>query len=292
MKLAFLRSRRSDGETGLDGAIKSKEKEENKFSEFEKKRMEKKLREAEKKYLRLFNLSPEAIVVLDSKGVVLDVNRRIFDWLGYKPKEIIGKNMLKPPFMPVKSKLVAMKKLERRLRGENLAPYNLVFTGKTGQPIVGRINAAPITDDSGKIIGDLVMIGNVTGSKELEEEIRKAEQKYKLFFEDANDIIQRCDADGNFLEVNKKWTKVLGYSKEEAEELNLKDIIHPDYLVQCTDEFKKVIFGKKVSNIKTVFVSKSGKKIHLEVNATPIFGKNRKLESTLGIFRVIEKPEK
>jgi len=293
MKFAFLRTKPSKEENELDKTeIQFDKTNKTAKDSIGKKEIEKKLIESEKKYRRIFNLSPEGIVVLDRKGFVLEVNRRLFDWLGYKPKEIIGKNIFKPPFMPVKSKLVAMTKLKERLHGENLAPYNLVFTSKTGKPIIGRINAAPITDNSGKIIGDLVMVGNVTNSEELEKTTREAEERYKLFFEEANDLIQRCDPDGNFLEVNKKWVKVLGYSKKEAETMNLKDVIHPDSLIKCMNSFRKVILGKKVSNLHAVFISKKGKPIHLEVNATPIFGKNRKLESTLGFFRVIKKPEK
>ena len=52
------------------------------------KKAEEVLLENEKKYRTIFELSPEAVVLLDKKGTLLDANGRICDWLGYKSEEI------------------------------------------------------------------------------------------------------------------------------------------------------------------------------------------------------------
>jgi len=58
----------------------------------ERKTAEDELRESEEKYRAIFNLSPQAIIVIDKNGVFLDANNRIYEWTNYKPKEIIGKS--------------------------------------------------------------------------------------------------------------------------------------------------------------------------------------------------------
>jgi len=79
----------------------------------ERKRTEKRVKESEEKYKKIFELSPEAIVLLDRKGNLLDVNERLYDWLGYKPEEVIGKNLLELPFLPEGGKDRAKKKFSQ-----------------------------------------------------------------------------------------------------------------------------------------------------------------------------------
>ena len=80
------------------------------------KKTEEVLFENERKYRTIFELSPEAIVLLDKKGTLIDVNGRICDWLEYEPEEIIGKNLLKLPFITDKSKTIVKKKFIQRIR--------------------------------------------------------------------------------------------------------------------------------------------------------------------------------
>lgn len=54
-------------------------------------RQREELRTRKQQYKRIFEFSPQVIGVVDIKGNVLDVNKRVSDWLGYKPKDVIGK---------------------------------------------------------------------------------------------------------------------------------------------------------------------------------------------------------
>ncbi|MFW6457550.1 MAG: PAS domain S-box protein, partial [Planctomycetota bacterium] len=61
------------------------------------------LEKSEEKYRRMFDLSPEAIVLLSTEGVVQDVNGRLTDWLDYRAEEVIGKKLGELPYLPQKS---------------------------------------------------------------------------------------------------------------------------------------------------------------------------------------------
>ena len=83
-------------------------------------------------YKMVFEISPEAIVVLDKRGTVLKANDRIFEWIGYKPEEIIGKKILKLPIMTKESKSIVKKNFLKRMLGLNVNPYTLDFAKKNG----------------------------------------------------------------------------------------------------------------------------------------------------------------
>ncbi|MFC1535360.1 PAS domain S-box protein [Thermodesulfobacteriota bacterium] len=126
----------------------------------------------------------------------------------------------------------------------------------------------------------------VTRRKQSEADLQKSEELYRDLFENANDLIQSVAPNGRFLQVNKKWKEILGYSKEELASMNMWDIIHPDSISHCREIFQKVFSGETANNVDTVFVSKSGKSIPVEGNANCRFEGGKPL-FTRGIFRDI-----
>lgn len=125
------------------------------------------------KYKVIFELSPQAIVILDKKGKLLDFNNRLFEWLGYSREEVLGKNLLRLPFLPKHSKIKVMENFTKRMLGKKVPAYELDFVSKSGAKRVGLITAEPIRDAKGKIMEDLVMISDVTDKRNVEEELRE-----------------------------------------------------------------------------------------------------------------------
>lgn len=128
-------------------------------------KMEKALKESEKKYKKIFENSPQGFILLDTEGHIIDVNKKICDWLGYEPDEIIGKDHILYPFLTKSGKVTAMKKFGQRLMGKVLPAYDLEFVTKNGEKFLGEVLAMHIRDEKGKIVQILAMITDVTQRK-------------------------------------------------------------------------------------------------------------------------------
>jgi PAS domain S-box-containing protein len=124
--------------------------------------MEKALRESEKRYKKIFENSPQGYILLDREGHIIDVNKKICDWLGYKPEEILGKHHILYPFLTKAGKATAMTKFSQRLAGKVLPAYELEFLTKDGKVFIGEILAMQIRDEKGEIAQILAMITDVT----------------------------------------------------------------------------------------------------------------------------------
>ena len=124
-------------------------------------------------------------------------------------------------------------------------------------------------------------------SRHTEEKLRASEERYFTLFNSANDLIHIVDPSGKFLMVNRKWLEVLGYSQEEAESLQVKDILRSDQIQSIRERQRHVSEGKKV-NFETVFITKSGEEIYVEGYGSGIF-KDGVFTSAVGIFRDITK---
>ncbi len=101
-----------------------------------------------------------------------------------------------------------------------------------------------------------------------EEERKIAQQRYEDLFENATDLIQSIDKNGNFVYVNKAWKEKLGYNDEELKQLNFIDIIHPSQQMHCMELFKEVTQCERKLLVQTIFVAKNGKKIYVEGNVS------------------------
>jgi two-component system sporulation sensor kinase A len=128
----------------------------------DRKNMEKTLEENEKKYRKIFENSPQGFLVLDTEGHIVDINKKLCDWLGYKPEEMLGKDHILYPFLTKAGKILAMKKFFQRLTGKSVPAYDLEFVTKRGEIFIGEVRAMQLRDDQGEIQQILVMITDVT----------------------------------------------------------------------------------------------------------------------------------
>lgn len=234
----------------------------------------------------LFDWSPLAIVIINQEGILLDSNKKLFEWLGYKTEEVVGRNIFDLPFLTQETRRIIKKMFDQRISGQQIPTYVVAFLHKNGETIWGEIHATLFRDEITGVVLDLVMIANITEKKKALDNLKESEEKYRSLFEGANDLIQSVDSNGKFIEVNPKWLNVLGYTKEEVKTLTLKDILREDKISQCMELFSKVCKGESVEHVETVFISKMGKEILVEGSANGLF-KDGRFIATIGIFREI-----
>lgn len=257
-------------------------------SEGEHRLTEEKLRESKQQYKRIFEFSPEVIGVIDTKGNLLDVNRRLYDWVGYKAEEVTGKNFLELPFLPKESQAIAMEKLSQSILGEDVHPYELDFITKSGEKRVGRILANPIRDENGELIGELVMASDVTEHKKMEEDLFESEEKYRTLVDNLNIGIYRNTPGpkGKFMEANPAIIKIFGYkSKEEFLKINVSDLYQNP---KEREKFnKKILKDGFVRNEKLQLKKKDGTPIWGSVTAIAVYDENGEVKHYDGIIEDI-----
>ncbi|MEF8787837.1 MAG: PAS domain S-box protein, partial [Planctomycetota bacterium] len=210
--------------TGLQGTIRDVT---------ERREMERRLRRSERKYRSIFELSPEAIVLLDSQARIVDVNGRLKDWLGYDPEEVRGKSLSELPYLTRKGKEKTLEFFRRRMSGEDLGPYELEFIDRSGGRRIGEVRATRLEEDTGTEAANLVMISDITERKRAEKEKRRSERRLRNMVENIPGVAYRCRSEpGRPMEMwGAGGTELTGYGAEEfapSGDVSYEDLIHTD----------------------------------------------------------------
>ena len=94
-----------------------------------------------------------------------------------------------------------------------------------------------------------------------DEAARETERDLTEFIENTSDIIYTTGTDGKLIYVNRAWTETLGYTKDEAKEMWLSQVIHPDHLERTIVLFQRIMAGEAMHNVDVDIVSKSGRRV-------------------------------
>ena len=237
----------------------------------DRKQSEGELKQSEEKYRTIFELSPEAIVLIDKNGTLIDANSRVYDWLGYEPQEIIGTKITDLQFLPRVSKNKVKNKFSERMQGKNLPPYELDFLTKSGEKRIGMVYGNLIRDRNQKVIGDLVAISDITQRQRVWDEMVKSEEKYRVLAETSADGVFTTDTLGRLTYVNPSLEDLVGRRKGKILATPFREYLSESsvYLFQqAVMEARKK--GHTIKNIELEIIHREGYEIPIEVNIAPL----------------------
>ena len=227
---------------------------------------ERRLLAAEDRYEKIFRLSPEAIALLDKSGVFLDVNERLFDWLGFRSDEILGKSFLEVPIFTVDEKIKVKNKFQQRLAGKEVPPYELEFITKDQERRFGLVRGASIKDEWGNITQSLVMITDITNRKNTDDT-----RKYiTAIVESTDDAVIGKNLEGIITSWNPGAERIYGYSKQEAVGHPISLLLPSGTSNDIPELLKRIEEGERITHYETVRQKKNGERITVSLTISPI----------------------
>ncbi len=134
------------------------------------KRLELALRKSEEKYKLIFELSPDGIGTLNTKGIITSVNPAFYKQTGFTESEIIGKHLTKLGTLKTKDIFKYVKFAASILRGKKPSNQEFDYVTKDGTPCKSEGHFALIKEE-GKTTGLLAILRDITERKKAEEEL-------------------------------------------------------------------------------------------------------------------------
>ncbi|MCK9211237.1 MAG: PAS domain S-box protein [Ignavibacteriaceae bacterium] len=203
----------------------------------ERKRAEKALRESEERFRLIADKTNAVLYRLKySDAMKYDyINPAIEKLTGYSPDDInkIGFASLVVKIEGTGGKEIKNEELKanrEKLVYEFSADYLIKTKHDSFKWLADR--SYPWFDEKGTAIGSLGILTDITQRKEMENELRRSEEKFSQLFNLSPDAISLCTLpDGKYIAVNDMFTYLSGYTFEEVLDKSYIDLdfwVHPE----------------------------------------------------------------
>ncbi|HYP20916.1 MAG TPA: EAL domain-containing protein [Chloroflexia bacterium] len=157
----------------------------------ERKQAEMALRESESRFRTVVECLGEGLIITDLDDVVLYANRQLAELSGYSVEEMLGRPAYEIFLPPDKWPMMGQRNNNRK-QGVS-EQYELEMLRKDGQTIMVQINASPLLDADGNVVGTLGAQTDITERKRAEETLRRRNDELALLYETTLGLINRLD---------------------------------------------------------------------------------------------------
>jgi PAS domain S-box-containing protein len=221
----------------------------------EHKKIEKSLRESELNLRTILNNSPDTIYALDLISHTSKfLNKEEF--CGYSIDELQGRNSLLDKIHPEDEPNV-MANWHQLLNAKDHSvvsvEYRLMTKVGVWEWIHQRATVLSFTDD-GKSKQILVTLSIITRQKELENDLRESEVRYRTLFENSQMGISLVSPDGKLLQANLAYARMYGYKDLDTLFSEIRDVTALYADPEARKEVIKILLQKGIMEPREIKV--------------------------------------
>ena len=231
----------------------------------ERKRMEKEIREATKRFEKIAEMGDDGIIVFDEDSRIEFANQMASEIMGFPKDQILGRE-----FFSLIGKRDEEFLEEMVMRGEGMGQKvctEMSLHTSLGQVKETEVCIAPTQSEDGQI-KTYAYLRDITERKKFEQDLRGSEEKYRNLFERVRHGLFISSKEGRFLDCNQAMWGLLGYQyKEEFLKIDIaKDLyVNPEDRKTFMELVEKLGF---IKDFEVEFKKENGERITVLLTAT------------------------
>ena len=211
-------------------------------------------------------------LIMSTDGIIVHANAFTHTILGYKPSELNGKDFFSTLLPPEESEARRASFNKAIASGGLFEERERNYITKTGAVKWVEVSSTIVSESDSNTF--LSIIGeDVTERKKVTEALNRSNSQLQDLINNTTDLIQITGISGRFLFVNKAWLETMGYTEEEAKDLKMQDVLHPEFAHITIDQFTKLSKGEELTEFTAVFKRKDGRRLYVSGSVTCRFEK-------------------
>ncbi|TVR16300.1 MAG: PAS domain S-box protein [Balneolaceae bacterium] len=107
------------------------------------------------------------------------------------------------------------------------------------------VSKIPLKNEDGKVNAIVGITVDITERKVNEIKLKKSEEQFRKTFEYSANGMAIISMAGKYIQVNKAYEEILGYSNDELKNMNFRDISHPDDLKENDPLIEELVEGQR-----------------------------------------------
>ena len=203
---------------------------------------ERALQESKAKLESIFESSPNAIMVMDLEGNIVDCNRATMEMCGHLSKDaLLGRSLLN--LVADGNRTTAQMNLRVTLGQGLTRDVELTLLKQDGRAFPCEVSTSVMRDSGGQPMGLVASMNDITERKRAREALRKSEEKYRSLIANIPDVVWTSDQYGNTTFMSPNMEQVCGYRPEEIcghPDQPWFEKIHPDDLERVREAERRL----------------------------------------------------
>ena len=177
--------------------------------------------DSQQDYKRIFDTMIDVYYRADVAGLCVLVTPSVFELLGYRCEELLGRPIVDVYEEPEK-RAALLEEMSRQ--GGKLKGHEGVLRHKNGQRVWVSANLQFYYDVDGKLAGIEGHVRDISEKKKTEAILQQSEQKLRSIFDHMQDVYYRTDSDGRLVMATPSCKELLGFTPEELLGSRLSDL--------------------------------------------------------------------
>jgi len=159
--------------------------------------------------------STDAVIGKDLNSIITSWNGAAERMFGYSAGEMVGRpiTLIIPPSHQNEEEQI----LSKIKRGERVEHFDTQRSRKDGGLVDISVTVSPIKDSHGRVIGASKVARDITGRKQIENELRESEERFRLLVEGVHEYaIILLDPEGKVVSWNAGAERLKGFKADEV----------------------------------------------------------------------------
>ncbi|WP_289140930.1 bifunctional diguanylate cyclase/phosphodiesterase [uncultured Brevibacillus sp.] len=225
------------------------------------------------------------VAMTDHRGIILRANDQFCQISKYARHELIGQDhrLLNSGYHPKSF----FKQMWACIGSGKIWRGEIRNRAKDGSYYWVDTTIVPFRNQEGKIYQYVSIRSNITARKQMEEEVRQSEEKYRIIAENTSDIISMIDRNGDFLYLSPAHKSVWAHDVPDEEIRNMLDWIANEDRDNFLYAIEHTFSSRKEYMVECRLNAKRDKPIWTETKLNPIVDEHDNVTCLIQVTRDI-----
>jgi PAS domain S-box-containing protein len=222
------------------------------------------------KFRQVLDQVPGSVFIMDKNWNFEYINPWFTHISGYSAEELINRNIRDTLYREITEIPESRKEIITHLTEGKSWEGELLTINKNGSHYWANTIAAPFRNNTGEIVGYVVIQQDITEKKKMMAELKEREQLHRTLIEDSLEGVVIVH-DFRIIYANKVFSEMIGFSLEELDSMEPLEIVAAEDRDRLTEYHNLRINGERnIRNYMADFIRKDGTRFTAETSSSRI----------------------